>query len=612
MRITSQGVAMALAMALIPAARAEDPAALFDQLFAARLKAAQATRLKTDDAALAATIVEAAQSLTQDKAIQLYFAEKACDLASPIPEAQATAIAAAKLMAVADPARAADSRDRVLKLLKSASLRGTPEERKKAAQLFIHEAVLAGDTVADEDPAEATSLYRQALTAGLSIKDPDVKDIRLKIEALAAKAGVAQRITALRERLLADATDKATAVSLVELYVVEQDAPGAAGKVLTLTQDPALIANVTAAQRPVADLSEAEALALAEWYHGLAAKSSAVARPVMLRRSVSAYGRFLALHSAQDTARLKAGVTVQAIERELAPPPTAATVAAVTPAQPVKPPTGATGDDKDGPAGLPYRLKDYAIAGPLQMTGTKGPYLIESWMRVTAGEHINIDVGPGVEIKGGTINLERHGHLRIKGEPNKPVVLRDVVIIQDLSASFTAEHAVFENVTFTKGGGWFAGFSSKWVFANCILHKCRFPRLTEVDYGFQFRNCSFTFMTFPEAGGPSRHEWRVIDSCNFIGCDVPPTIGWCAVKSNFYACTFPAGEKWKGATGLTAEPYLFKTKGPPPQFVWLSEPAAAKVTVTPAAKAYEVFKFPVKPAIAELRGDRTTAGILFE
>ncbi len=601
---------------------AEDAGKLFDDLYGSRVKAVTASRDKADDVALAGEILESARTLAESPAVQAVFADKAYGLAANVPEGMDIAVEAARLVGTADPKRAGENRERVMRVLRTGLNRGTAEERKKAGQRLIHEAVAAADVLAEAEPVEAAGLYRQALTVALQLKDPDAASIRAALEGVTARATTATKISQLQERLLANANDKATAKTLAELLVMEMDAPSAAVSPASLSGDAALMANVAAAGKPSLDWSKEEAHALAQWYHDFAGRSSPVMKPKLLRKAATAYERFLAMHADNDAPRLKATIVLKEIEKDLGG--SASSIASALPTRPgpapVPQPTpdkpAANEDDTKTPANfvLPMKLDSFVITHDIQFDSTRGIYTLDGQTKVKDGHHsrrIYIDVGPGVQIQGGKIHLSTRGHLRIKGTPQKPVVFRDVEIIQDLSGSFTAEHAVFENVTFRKGGVWWANYSSKWTFTGCILHKCRFPKLTNVDYAFKFRNTSFTYMTFPETEGPFTHEWRTIENCNFIGCTVPPTIGWCTKNANFYGCEFPAGVKYKGKD-VTSEIYLFKTKGAAPQAVWLSEPDAGKVTVKPALKPFDVQKFSAKPAIPELIGDRTVAGVLFE
>jgi hypothetical protein len=200
---------------------------------------------------------------------------------------------------------------------------------------------------------------------------------------------------------------------------------------------------------------------------------------------------------------------------------------------------------------------------------------------------VAITVPAGVELRGGKIELGQHGRLVIKGTKDNPVVLRNVEISHDLGGSVTAEHAVFDNCRFGKGGSWFDYFSSKWVMTDCLLFRCTFNQLTGVDYGFKLTRCALVGMDFPEIahrreGAPDfdhmkllRHEWNTIVSCDFVDCTIPPTVAWCAQKSNLIACRFVPGEPFDSAQETTVTNYVAEVFDTPPD-VWDSRPPTRK------------------------------------
>ena len=167
------------------------------------------------------------------------------------------------------------------------------------------------------------------------------------------------------------------------------------------------------------------------------------------------------------------------------------------------------------------------------------PWLIAGTIKIV--DPTTITIPGGVEIRGGTIDLGRSGHLIAVGENGKPVIFRHVKFLQDLSGSFKADGEVFDDCEFRKAGPWFNGYSSKWIFSSCVLFNCRFGDLDETNYGFQFRNCDFISTDLPEIKHPHKagfshvtalhHDWNKIVGGTFIDCAVPPTVAWCAESS---------------------------------------------------------------------------------
>ena len=128
------------------------------------------------------------------------------------------------------------------------------------------------------------------------------------------------------------------------------------------------------------------------------------------------------------------------------------------------------------------------------------PYVIADTLKVASnGGTQQIKVAPGVELRGGEIALGRTGELIIDGKPDKPVVLRNVTISQDLNNNgLRAKYAVFDQCKFKKTGPWFNYYSTKWATDNSLFYKCSFASLTGKDYGFKLTHCAFVQMRFPE------------------------------------------------------------------------------------------------------------------
>jgi hypothetical protein len=242
----------------------------------------------------------------------------------------------------------------------------------------------------------------------------------------------------------------------------------------------------------------------------------------------------------------------------------------------------------------------YEAAGTLSPPAGLGPF--------------TLTIGPGVEFKGGTIDLKRVGRLEIEGSPDQPAVLRNVKVLQDLGARVNAKYAVFERCTFAKGGAWFSRYSSKWSFDGCLLYACAFPRLTGVDYGFRWSDCTFVSMDFPEIepqrpkGAPFDHmrhlrtEWNSVNRCRFVNCTVRPTMVWCATESNYAACRFVAGRAFASDQMLAASSWLAETVDRAPWEAWAeAPPERAPVYFVAADKPYDVFSFKDPLPVADLR-----------
>jgi hypothetical protein len=231
--------------------------------------------------------------------------------------------------------------------------------------------------------------------------------------------------------------------------------------------------------------------------------------------------------------------------------------------------------------------KSQVVDQNLTITADTNPYVLNGDLTVSGdGPRKEITLSPGVEMRGGTINLGRQGTLILQGTKNLPVVLRNVTVTQDLGGDLKAEFAVFDKCTFSKGGWWFSAYSSKWEMQSCLLYQCTFPWLTVVDYGIKFRQCVFVSMNFPEvvqAPGPKdknfddmkalREDWRTIQGCKFIQCDIPPTLFWCSQSGDYINCEFRPGEAFDSATKTELPAWISNTSGQLPEDVWAGTPA---------------------------------------
>jgi hypothetical protein len=259
------------------------------------------------------------------------------------------------------------------------------------------------------------------------------------------------------------------------------------------------------------------------------------------------------------------------------------------------------------------------------------PYEIKDVFRPADNTiRLKIRVGPGVEIRGGTIDLEGGGtgsghnaQLMLTGTNSKPIILRHVEIDQPLGSAFNATHVIFDHCTFQKNGGWFAYYSSKWAMDQCLLYKCNFGSFSAVDYGFKLTNCTFVGMDFPEIEHRNDEEksfdymsrlrktWNVIKSCNFVNCTILPTVFWCSEDSNFWACTFLPGAAFKSDTPTTVVAFVGGTIGDgPDQISQGNPPERAPLTIIFKLAPFPVLRWAADCPIPEVRHDDRLAGIV--
>jgi hypothetical protein len=146
----------------------------------------------------------------------------------------------------------------------------------------------------------------------------------------------------------------------------------------------------------------------------------------------------------------------------------------------------------------------------------------------------------GAEIRDGTIFVDE-GKISGKG-----ATFEDVVFSVDLGGMVVMEDCVFEDCSMRKGGAWFAGWSSKWVFDNCVFDGKFFDGWTTGNVGIEVRNCTFHKVDFPtfnykgDAGAEAQHSWRTLDECLFRKCEVPMSVVAATKDSVFDGCKIVA------------------------------------------------------------------------
>ena len=247
--------------------------------------------------------------------------------------------------------------------------------------------------------------------------------------------------------------------------------------------------------------------------------------------------------------------------------------------------------------------------------GGDKPFHINGKLSVTGDKPVTLTFAAGYELRGGTLDLGRHGRVVIKGTADKRVIFRDVTVLQDLGASLDADNGVFDHCHFNKGGVWYSYYSSKWRFSECLLYRCSFAKLSGIDYGFQVRHCALVATDLPEISHEHkqgfdhmkelRSEWNKIDSCDFLDCAVPPTVAWCGENCNFRACGFSPGGAFDSAKDLEWKAFVKDTVSDDPQAVWDEHPAKrAAVKHVQPEEPFETTSFAGVSPIPEARFEK--------
>jgi len=318
----------------------------FNSLYGGEVKRVLATPDTADDAALAGKLLEAARSAAAQPALLAVLCEKAAELGKPTPAGRATAVQAMELLAEKVPARKVACLERIAALRQMDYDAGRPEAKAQAGETLLSALLALADAkIAAGDSAGASDACRKALALATSLKSELRTAVQSRLDLLAARQKAEQKVAALKARLAAAPTDAAARADLVKALVTELDDPAAAATFVDSSLDAALQKFVPAAAKGVEQTPEVACKELGDWYRGMADQVAGAARMPLVARAKAYYGRFLALHSAEDI--LRAQVVLALKKAEEAAAPAAETPKVETPA---RTPTGAAKTPATGKA----------------------------------------------------------------------------------------------------------------------------------------------------------------------------------------------------------------------------------------------------------------------
>ena len=296
-----------------------DVASDFETLFGAEAKKVAASRSKTDDAAFAAKLLQAAKKMPDSPKLQVLLYEKACQFGAAGPAGCETALEALGLLEKAVPDNKDQWRQRKFEVVKLRFDKSYGAARKAAGEPYMEMLeALADAKVAEGDGAEAKKLYSRAHMVATYIKSPRAAQIVAKSKRANAVVVRQVKLTALQTRLAANPKDTSVREELILLYVVSLDKPGEAMKLLTDDLDEVTRTYVPLAAKKLDDLDEAICLELGDWYYKKLLKNASVAgKPAVLRRALGYYQKFLESHTKKDAQSYRVKAALGNIETEL-------------------------------------------------------------------------------------------------------------------------------------------------------------------------------------------------------------------------------------------------------------------------------------------------------
>lgn len=309
---------LSLCLFLTVDALADDAKEVFDSLYGAKIRQVSATIDRADDIALAKDMLAVAKDSGGTPALQALLCEAVYDLGAKHADGYAAAVEAMQLLAETQPKQREAAREKLIDLLTKQSRIGKPDERDAAADALIDLLVTIGDEKAQkQDYAGAASDYRRAAAIAQQSKAESLESVKEKLQWATTRDRTIKHMDRLKEILLRDANDFATAEEIVRLYVVDFDDPGSAIPYLNRVKAESLKINVPLAAKPPRDLQVMECATVGDWYYTLARDAQAEHFITMLRRAESYLSRFVSLDTTDGLQKQKATLTLKAVKEEL-------------------------------------------------------------------------------------------------------------------------------------------------------------------------------------------------------------------------------------------------------------------------------------------------------
>jgi hypothetical protein len=227
---------------------------------------------------------------------------------------------------------------------------------------------------------------------------------------------------------------------------------------------------------------------------------------------------------------------------------------------------------KTNNARTPYPMRKEALEGDVVLPFVKGGYSLKGtvdigWCGNNHGKNwlaAHLRPEPGVLIEGGLL-LAQNGSLDLIGEPNNPIILRNVHVGCEYTANIKARYTIFENCVFTKEGAfhWNNGPSSKFEFTDCLVIQGDFKSFDYSNAGIRFIRTSFAGCKFPNRNGHPgagedsqsalRNDWSVITDCDFYSCETTGSLYMMPEKCNFHHCKITEDAGYQSPKELAIE-----------------------------------------------------------
>ena len=299
--------------------RGDDATEAVEQVFGKELKQVRRTSDPRDDAALAASLLKAAETSGETPNALAALCQTAYKLGIKHPTGYETAVAAMELLAEKLPAQSIPSGDKILEVRRKQYYAARGDARTEIGGLLVQEAVeLIDAKAAARQYAAAARTARLATGVARTIRSPLRAELQTRSKHLSALSRIEAQTKRLEVRLKAEPEDQSARDRLIKLNLVDLDQPEQAAKYLNSESDKELQTYVPLVADTDSEPPVATCLELGDWYRGLADKALPHAKANMLLRAGKYYELFLEGHTSEDLLRTRATLALKKVEAELA------------------------------------------------------------------------------------------------------------------------------------------------------------------------------------------------------------------------------------------------------------------------------------------------------
>lgn len=151
----------------------------------------------------------------------------------------------------------------------------------------------------------------------------------------------------------------------------------------------------------------------------------------------------------------------------------------------------------------------------------------------------HVTVSPGTTIKGGELFVNNGS---VVAEES---LFHEVDLNVDLGGELTATDCVFDKGKLRKGGAWSVKYySAKFTMENCLMNGCFPEPMKPRAIGVKLTECTVVDAVltpgeyYETPVEESEHEWRMVERCHFIGCEVPESFLLMTEDCVFEDCKF--------------------------------------------------------------------------